>query len=165
VGGGVARRAPDGVGLAPLGHGLDVPAGAEGPARTGDHDAADAIVNLHVGQDARQGCLVGSAKAKELYYFSDRIDAQEAERLDLVNAVFAPEDLDAEVMRRARQLASGPSLAYRYMKENLNRAVLGELGDCMDVELTHHFYTCTTEDNREAAQAFVEKREPLFRGR
>ena len=68
-------------------------------------------------------------------------------------------------MARARRLAEGPSIAYRYMKENLNRAVAGELGECMDLEATHHVHTGLTEDHREAAQAFVDKREPRFHGR
>src|SRR5580693_4113137 len=63
------------------------------------------------------------------------------------------------------RLAQGPSVAYRYMKENLNRAVSGELGDCMDLEATHHVHTGLTQDHREAAQAFVDKREPHFHGR
>jgi 2-(1,2-epoxy-1,2-dihydrophenyl)acetyl-CoA isomerase len=109
--------------------------------------------------------LVGSGKAKELYYFSERISAEEAERLGIVNAVFPAADFDREVMARARRLAEGPSIAYRYMKENLNRAVSGELGDCMDLEVTHHAHTGLTEDHREAAHAFVEKREPHFQGR
>ena len=109
--------------------------------------------------------LVGSSKAKELYYFSERLSAQDAERLGIVNAVFAPADFEREVMDRARRLAHGPALAYRYMKENLNRAVSGDLGDCMDLEVTHHVHTGLTEDHREAAQAFVDKREPRFRGR
>jgi 2-(1,2-epoxy-1,2-dihydrophenyl)acetyl-CoA isomerase len=109
--------------------------------------------------------LVGSARAKELYYFSDRLSARDAERMGLVNAVFGAADFDSEVMRRARRLASGPRLAYRYMKENLNRAVAGERGDCMDIEVTHHVRTGLTEDHREAAQAFVERREPRFTGR
>jgi 2-(1,2-epoxy-1,2-dihydrophenyl)acetyl-CoA isomerase len=109
--------------------------------------------------------LVGSAKAKELYYFSDRLAAADAERLGIVNAVFPATSFDAEVMRRARRLATGPRLAYRYMKENLNRAVGGELGDCMDIEVTHHVHTGLTEDHREAAKAFVERRDPTFTGR
>jgi 2-(1,2-epoxy-1,2-dihydrophenyl)acetyl-CoA isomerase len=109
--------------------------------------------------------LVGSSKAKELYYFSERLSAEEAERLGIVNAVFPPVDFEREVMERARRLAQGPSIAYRYMKENLNRAVAGELGECMDLEVTHHAHTGLTEDHREAAQAFVDKREPRFRGR
>ena len=51
------------------------------------------------------------------------------------------------------------------MKENLNRAVSGELGDCMDLEATHHVHTGLTEDHREAVQAFTGKREPRFHGR
>lgn len=109
--------------------------------------------------------LVGSAKARELYYFSDRLLAADAERLGIVNAVFPAADFDSEVRQRAQRLAHGPRLAYRYMKENLNRAVAGEVGDCMDLEVTHHVHTALTEDHREAASAFVERREPRFTGR
>jgi 2-(1,2-epoxy-1,2-dihydrophenyl)acetyl-CoA isomerase len=109
--------------------------------------------------------LVGSGKARELYFFSERLDAEDAAQLGIVNAVFATEDFEHEVMARARRLAAGPSIAYRYMKENLNRAIDGELGQCMDLEATHHIHTGLTEDHREAAQAFVEKREPRFQGR
>lgn len=109
--------------------------------------------------------LVGSAKAKELYYFSERIDATQAEALGIVNAVFPAESFEADVLARAKRLAAGPTVAYRYMKENLNRAVHGELGECLDMEAAHHLRTGLTEDHREAAQAFVEKREPSFKGR
>jgi len=109
--------------------------------------------------------LVGPAVAKELYYFSERLTAEDARQLGIVNGIFPAEDFEREVMARARRLASGPSIAYRYMKENLNRAVTGELGDCMDLEVTHHTHTAFTEDHREAARAFVDKREPQFRGR
>jgi 2-(1,2-epoxy-1,2-dihydrophenyl)acetyl-CoA isomerase len=109
--------------------------------------------------------LVGTGKARELYYFSERIPAEEAERLGIVNAIFPKDTFEQEVMDRARRLAAGPRTAYRYMKENLNRAVHGELGECLDIEVTHHVHTGQTEDHREAAQAFVEKREPKFRGR
>jgi 2-(1,2-epoxy-1,2-dihydrophenyl)acetyl-CoA isomerase len=51
------------------------------------------------------------------------------------------------------------------MKENLNRAVHGELGECLDMEAAHHIHTGTTADHREATQAFVERREPVFRNR
>jgi 2-(1,2-epoxy-1,2-dihydrophenyl)acetyl-CoA isomerase len=109
--------------------------------------------------------LVGPAKARELYFFADRVPAGEALRLGLVNAVFADEDLEREVLDRVRRLAAGPRLAHRYMKENLNRALTGTLEDALDLEATHHLHTGTTEDHREAAMAFVEKREPVFRGR
>lgn len=109
--------------------------------------------------------LVGSSKAKELYYFSDRLSAEDAQRLGIVNAIFAAADFEQEVMARARRLARGPSIAYRYMKENLNRAAGGELGECMDLEVTHHVHSARTEDHREASRAFVDKREPRFHGR
>jgi 2-(1,2-epoxy-1,2-dihydrophenyl)acetyl-CoA isomerase len=51
------------------------------------------------------------------------------------------------------------------MKENLNRALVGPLEDALDLEATLHLHTGTTEDHREAAKAFVEKREPVFHGR
>ncbi len=109
--------------------------------------------------------LVGAAKARELYFFSERITAEEGERLGIVNAVFPAEDLEREALERARRLAAGPSVAYRYMKENLNRAVNGELGECLDMEAAHHIHTGTTEDHREAVKAFVERREPVFHNR
>jgi len=109
--------------------------------------------------------LVGSAKARELYYLSDRIDAREAERLGLVNRVVPDEKLEAETMEIASRLAHGPSVAYRYMKENLNRAIGGDMRDCMDLEATHHVHTSLTEDHRNAVKAFVEKKSPVFKGR
>ncbi len=110
--------------------------------------------------------LVGSAKARELYYLSDRIDMTEALRLGLVNWVVPAERLEAETMLLAHRLAKGPRVAYRYMKENINRAVTGaDVDDCLDLEATHHVHTGSTEDHREAAKAFVEKREPAFKGR
>ena len=110
--------------------------------------------------------LVGSAKARELYYLSDRIDMKEALRLGLVNWVVPADQLQAEALKLAQRLARGPRVAYRYMKENINRAVTGaDVDDCMDLEATHHNHTGLTEDHKEAAKAFVEKREPGFKGR
>ena len=109
--------------------------------------------------------LLGSAKAKELYFFSEKLTAADALALGLVNGVFPADTLHDEVMALARRLADGPRIALRYMKENLNRAVLSPFDDCSDIEVTHHVHTGTTEDHREAARAFVEKREPTFKGR
>lgn len=109
--------------------------------------------------------LIGSAKARELYYLSDRVDMDQALSLGLVNGVFPAESLMDEVGAIARRLAAGPTVAYRYMKENLNRAVHGEMGECLDMEAAHHIHTGQTDDHKEAAQAFVEKREPAFQGR
>lgn len=109
--------------------------------------------------------LVGAAKARELYFLSDRVSADEALRLGLTNWVCAPEELTAKAAELARRLASGPTVAYRYMKENLNRAMAGDVDDCMDLEATHHIHCGQTEDHREAAKAFVAKRTPVFNGR
>jgi 2-(1,2-epoxy-1,2-dihydrophenyl)acetyl-CoA isomerase len=109
--------------------------------------------------------LVGTAKARELYFLSERIDMKEAQRLGLVNWVVPADQLEKRTMEIAERLASGPRVAYRYMKENLNRAEAGEAGDCLDLEATHHIHTGLTEDHREAARAFVEKRDPVFKGR
>ncbi len=109
--------------------------------------------------------LVGSAKARELYYFSERVSAQEALRLGLTNWVCPPEQLASRTREIAERLAKGPTVAFRYMKENLNRALNGDIDDCLDLEATHHIHCGQTEDHREAAKAFVEKREPVFKGR
>jgi 2-(1,2-epoxy-1,2-dihydrophenyl)acetyl-CoA isomerase len=109
--------------------------------------------------------LVGSAKARELYYLSDRVSADEALRLGLTNWVCEPDQLTAKTREIALRLTHGPTVAYRYMKENLNRAMTGEVDDCLDLEATHHVHCGQTEDHREASKAFVEKREPVFKGR
>jgi 2-(1,2-epoxy-1,2-dihydrophenyl)acetyl-CoA isomerase len=109
--------------------------------------------------------LVGTAKARELYFLSERVDMKEALRLGLVNWVVGADVLESKAMEIARKLASGPRVAYRYMKENLNRAAAGIAEECLDLEATHHIHTGLTEDHREAARAFVEKREPMFKGR
>ena len=109
--------------------------------------------------------LVGTGKARELYYLSERVDMTEALRLGLVNWVVPADQLEKKTMEIALRLAAGPRVAYRYMKENLNRAAAGETDDCLDLEATHHIHTGMTEDHKEAARAFVEKREPVFKGR
>jgi 2-(1,2-epoxy-1,2-dihydrophenyl)acetyl-CoA isomerase len=109
--------------------------------------------------------LVGSAKARELYFLSERVSAEEALRLGLANWVVEPEDLAAKTREIAARLAAGPAVCFRYMKENLNRAMAGEVGECLDLEATHHVHSASTADHREAASAFVEKREPVFQGR
>lgn len=110
--------------------------------------------------------IVGTAKARELYFLSDRVPAAEALRLGLVNDVFPDEELEARTLAVARRLAERPAIAYRYMKENLNRALQGaDPLECLDLEATHHVHTGQTEDHRAAVHAFVAKTPPVFRGR
>jgi 2-(1,2-epoxy-1,2-dihydrophenyl)acetyl-CoA isomerase len=109
--------------------------------------------------------LVGTAKARELYFTADLLDAQQALGLGLVNRVVPDARLEEETMALAARLARGPRVAYRYMKRNMNAAESASLKDMLDLEAWHHTRTGMTEDHREAARAFVEKREPQFKGR
>ena len=109
--------------------------------------------------------LVGTAKARELYYTAEIVDARQALALGIVNRVVADEKLDDETLTLARKLAQGPRVALRYMKRNMNAAETQTLAQCLDLEAMHHTRTGFTEDHKEAARAFVEKREPVFRGR
>ena len=109
--------------------------------------------------------LVGSAKARELYLGNERVGAEEALRLGLVSKVWPNEGFAEAVQRYAVDFASGPLVAYRYMKENLNRAVTHDLRTCLDGEAVAMTAAGRTEDHREAAKAFTEKRAPAFQGR
>ena len=109
--------------------------------------------------------MVGSGKARELFYLSERVDAQEALRLGLTNWVVEPDELMPKARELAARLAAGATVAFGYMKENLNRAMLAEVDECLDMEATHQIHTGQTADHKEAAKAFVEKREPVFKGR
>jgi 2-(1,2-epoxy-1,2-dihydrophenyl)acetyl-CoA isomerase len=109
--------------------------------------------------------LVGAAKARELYFLSERVSADDALRLGLANWVVEPDALAARTREIADRLAAGPAVCFRYMKENLNRAMGGEVDECLDLEATHHVHSAATADHKEAAKAFVEKRAPVFEGR
>lgn len=110
--------------------------------------------------------LVGTAKARQLYYLSERVSAEEALQLGLTNWVCEAEELEEKSQEIAAKLAAGPSVAYRYMKENFARAISsGDLDDCLDLEATHHVHCGQTQDHKNATKAFVEKREPVFQGR
>ena len=110
--------------------------------------------------------LVGTAKARELYFLSDRVNAEQALDLGLTNWVCEADELTAKANEIALRLASGPSVAYRYMKENFARALSsGDVNNCLDLEATHHVHCGQTEDHKNATKAFVEKRDPVFVGR
>jgi 2-(1,2-epoxy-1,2-dihydrophenyl)acetyl-CoA isomerase len=109
--------------------------------------------------------LVGSAKARELYFLSDVMDATRIEALGLANRVVDDDELSAETLALAERLASGPSVALRYMKRNLNVAEAGTLSEGLDSEAYGMLRARASEDHKEAARAFVEKRKPVFKGR
>ena len=109
--------------------------------------------------------LVGSAKARELYFLGERLDAAEALRLGLVNWVVPKEKLRAEAQALAQRLAAGAPLAYRYMKRNLNLALTTDLHTLLRLEAEAMGRTGRSEDFRDAAKAFLKKQNPTFRGR
>jgi enoyl-CoA hydratase len=109
--------------------------------------------------------LVGVAKAKELLLTGDMIDAQEAERIGLVNKVVPAAELMPTAMSLARRLADGPALAIQWTKMAINKRIKQDVNLILDNSLAWEEHTFYSDDHREAAAAFVEKREPRFQGR
>ena len=109
--------------------------------------------------------LVGPAKARELFFLPDVFDADTALRLGIVNRLVADDALRQETLVLAHRIADGPALAYGYMKQNLNDALDRDFDTCLRREAERMTITGRTEDFREASRAFLEKREPQFKGR
>ena len=109
--------------------------------------------------------LVGTGKARELYYTAASLDATEAQALGIANQVVDDGKLVDATHALALKLAQGPRIALKLMKRNFNAAESGTLSELLDLEARHQIETGLTEDHREAARAFVEKRAPIFRGR
>jgi 2-(1,2-epoxy-1,2-dihydrophenyl)acetyl-CoA isomerase len=109
--------------------------------------------------------LVGTAKARELFFTGDMIDADEALRIGLVNKVVDDAELLTTTMAMARRIAAMPHLALGYTKRNLAAAETGDFVSCLDMEAFNQARCSQMEDHREAVQAFKEKRKPVFTGR
>ena len=109
--------------------------------------------------------IAGTAAARDLYFTGRMLDADEALRLGLVNRTAPDAELRQEVVTLARELAQGPAVAYGYMKENLNLSLHARFEDVLLAESRAHRRTGHTQDHREAARAFLEKRPPRFAGR
>lgn len=108
--------------------------------------------------------MLGSAKARELYLLSPVLTAKEAFGLGMVTKVVPDAEIDAAARELAMSLAQGPSIAYGYIKRNINNAETMSLEACFDGEAIHHSRAGETADHKEAAKAFVEKRKPAFQG-
>lgn len=109
--------------------------------------------------------FVGIAKAKELIFSGDIIDAREAETIGLVNKVVPADKLETETMELAKRLASGPTKAIGLAKKVINKSLVTDLETSLDYAIQAQTICYYTEDHAEATRAFLEKREPQFKGR
>jgi enoyl-CoA hydratase/carnithine racemase len=108
--------------------------------------------------------LVGTSRARELMFLSERIDARRCETLGLVNRVVPDADLRETAFVLARSLAEGPSIALAYIKDNLDAAVTADFLQSLDQEAENMVRAARTSDHKEAVQAFIDKRKPTFTG-
>lgn len=109
--------------------------------------------------------LVGLGKAKELIFTGEMIDAEEAERIGLVNKVVPVDELQSTGMELARKFAKGPTLAIGKAKIAINRAIESNLDSSLKDAHEAMNFILGTEDAMEGIVAFMEKREPKFRGK
>ncbi|MGJ5034768.1 MULTISPECIES: enoyl-CoA hydratase-related protein [unclassified Bradyrhizobium] len=108
--------------------------------------------------------LAGTARARELMYLSERIDARRCEAFGLVNRVVPDADLLSEAFVIARTLANGPAHAYAAIKDNLDLALSTDFVTSLDHEAKNMVMAAETAQHAEAVKAFIEKRAPDFRG-
>ncbi len=107
--------------------------------------------------------LVGVAKAKEMLFTGDSLDALEAHRIGLVNRVVPPDKLMEEAMTMARQLAVKPRVAMELIKSCVDNGLNMDMASGLTFEMDSFSISFTSEDGREGINAFVEKRKPVFR--
>jgi enoyl-CoA hydratase/carnithine racemase len=108
--------------------------------------------------------LVGTARARELMFTADKVDAARCEAIGLFNRVVPDARLQEEAFALAKSMAEGPTIALRYMKDNLDEALLFDFATARDHEAVRMVRTAATADHREAVQAFIEKRKAVFKG-
>ena len=107
--------------------------------------------------------VVGLAKATELLYTGDFISAEEAEKIGLYNRVVGNEELETVTREFAERMARGPCFALAMTKEMLNREMNVGLDAALELEAQTQAICMQHPDYREAYEAFVEKREAMFR--
>jgi enoyl-CoA hydratase len=109
--------------------------------------------------------LMGVNRAKYYLMTGDRIDAEEAERLGLVNFVVEDDELMKRTLELADRLASGPSAAISASKVAVNQYMKMVSNVVLPLSLKLEEWTMSTEDFREAVTAFLERRTPHYKGR
>ncbi|WP_427339326.1 short-chain-enoyl-CoA hydratase [Caloranaerobacter sp. DY30410] len=107
--------------------------------------------------------LVGVAKAKELIFTGDMIDANEAEKIGLVNKVVKPDELMNTAIELAKKIASKGQIAVRYSKIAINRGFETDIETGMEIERNLFSLCFATYDQKEGMTAFIEKRKPEFK--
>ena len=108
--------------------------------------------------------LVGTSRARELMFLSERIDARRCETLGLVNRVVPDAELREAAFALARSLAEGPAIALARIKDNLDHALTSDILDSMDREAENMVRSARTSDHKEAVRAFIDRRKPVFAG-
>jgi enoyl-CoA hydratase/carnithine racemase len=109
--------------------------------------------------------LVGTARALELLWTADFIEAAEAERLGIVNRVVPADRLAEETYALARKIAEGPQIPIRMIKRLVYQSLRLDLRTHLDLVSSHMAVVRETEDHKEGVQAFKDKRPPKFKGR
>jgi 2-(1,2-epoxy-1,2-dihydrophenyl)acetyl-CoA isomerase len=108
--------------------------------------------------------LIGPAKAAELFYTGDMIDAKTALQLGIVNYVLPASQFRAGVESLAAKIATGPQIAIRAVKQTIFGRGRKALAEALEREVEHQLQCFHSDDCHEGISAFLEKRPPVFKG-
>ncbi|GBD23912.1 putative enoyl-CoA hydratase echA12 [bacterium HR29] len=139
--------------------------------RIASEQARFSAIFVRRGLSADMGCtwflprIVGLSEALRMLYTGRMVDAQEALRLGLVSEVVPHEELLARVEAFAADIAHGPTVAIETMKRLARESLTADLASHIEREEYLQQAVRRTEDFQEGVRSFLEKREPVFRGR